>query len=248
MELNWSTFVLEIINFLVLVWLLKHFLYKPVRDVIARRQAGIEKTLTEADAKYAEAKQLQQQYESRLADWEQERRKKREALQRELDVESRQQHEAIKQRMQQEQEKAEVASAKRLLDQQRKMEETAMQQAARFAAKLLKEVSGPDTEARLIDKLIADLTGLPAEQKNRLSHQSVTAADTLEVCSAYPIADTQKRQLQQALVSLTGEDKQVHFNEDKALIAGIRIRIGSWLMHANIDHELSLFAELSRDE
>ena len=48
MELNWSTFILEIINFLVLIWILKRFLYKPVLDVIARRRAGIEKTLSDA--------------------------------------------------------------------------------------------------------------------------------------------------------------------------------------------------------
>jgi len=48
LELSWSTFLLEIINFLVLVWILKHFLYKPVLDVIARRRSGIEKTLADA--------------------------------------------------------------------------------------------------------------------------------------------------------------------------------------------------------
>ena len=48
MELNWSTFVLEILNFLVLVWILKRFLYKPVLAVIARRREGIEKSLAEA--------------------------------------------------------------------------------------------------------------------------------------------------------------------------------------------------------
>ena len=52
MELSWSTFALEIVNFLVLVWILKHFLYKPVMDVIARRRADIESTL--ADAKTAQ--------------------------------------------------------------------------------------------------------------------------------------------------------------------------------------------------
>ena len=37
MQLNWSTFVLEIINFLILVWVLKRFLYKPVLAAIAQR-------------------------------------------------------------------------------------------------------------------------------------------------------------------------------------------------------------------
>ena len=39
MELDWTTFILEIINFLVLVWILHRFLYQPVMNVIAQRRA-----------------------------------------------------------------------------------------------------------------------------------------------------------------------------------------------------------------
>ena len=41
MELNWTTLILEIVNFLILVWILKHFLYRPVLRVIEERRAGI---------------------------------------------------------------------------------------------------------------------------------------------------------------------------------------------------------------
>ena len=37
MQIDWTTLVLEIINFLVLVWILKRFLYKPVMEAIAAR-------------------------------------------------------------------------------------------------------------------------------------------------------------------------------------------------------------------
>ena len=87
MELSWSTFVLEIINFLVLVWILKRFLYKPVLEVIARRRAGIEKTRVDAEALQADAEVLQKQYESRLADWNEERQQARDTLAHELEAE-----------------------------------------------------------------------------------------------------------------------------------------------------------------
>ncbi len=48
MELNWTTFALEIVNFLILVWILKRFLYKPVLEAIARRKTAIDKTLSDA--------------------------------------------------------------------------------------------------------------------------------------------------------------------------------------------------------
>ena len=40
MQIDWTTFALEIINFLVLVWILKRFLYRPVLDTLARRRAA----------------------------------------------------------------------------------------------------------------------------------------------------------------------------------------------------------------
>ena len=39
MELSWPTFFLEIVNFLVLVWILKRFLYKPILQAIEQRKA-----------------------------------------------------------------------------------------------------------------------------------------------------------------------------------------------------------------
>ena len=39
MQIDWWTLALQTINFLVLVWLLTHFLYRPVRQVIAERKA-----------------------------------------------------------------------------------------------------------------------------------------------------------------------------------------------------------------
>jgi len=63
LELNWTTFALEAVNFLVLVWILKRFLYKPVLGVIARRRAAIDRALEEAQTRHAEAQALE-----RLAD------------------------------------------------------------------------------------------------------------------------------------------------------------------------------------
>ena len=66
MEVDWTTFALEIINFLILVWILKRFFYHPVLDVIARRRAGIEKEMADAKAVEEKARVLEQQYENRL--------------------------------------------------------------------------------------------------------------------------------------------------------------------------------------
>ena len=55
MLINWFTVVAQAINFLILVWLLKRFLYKPILHAIDEREKGIATQLAEAEAKKAEA-------------------------------------------------------------------------------------------------------------------------------------------------------------------------------------------------
>ena len=51
MHIDWLTVVAQIVNFLVLVYLLKRFLYGPILQAMDDRQAGIAARLQEADAK-----------------------------------------------------------------------------------------------------------------------------------------------------------------------------------------------------
>ena len=66
MSIDWVTVIAQIANFLVLVWLLKRFLYRPILDGIDAREAEITRRMAEAGeaekkAQAAEATYLQQQ-------------------------------------------------------------------------------------------------------------------------------------------------------------------------------------------
>lgn len=50
MKIDWWTLGLQAINVIVLVWLLSHFLFKPVAAIIAERQAAAARLLAEAQA------------------------------------------------------------------------------------------------------------------------------------------------------------------------------------------------------
>jgi F-type H+-transporting ATPase subunit b len=245
LELNWSTVVLEILNFLILVWILKRFLYQPVLDVIARRRAGIEKTLADAKTRYTEAVGLREKYEGRLAAWDRERQQAREALARELDAERTRKLAELQTTLEQEQEKVRVAGARRQADTLRKMEETALLHAARFTTQLLKQASGPDLEARLADIAIAGLTALPAGRIADLRNSHGKPPEAIRVTSAFPLADEQRQRLEQALASVTGPDIAQQFEQDSALLAGVRISIGPWVLGVNLQDELQGFMELA---
>ena len=65
MLIDWFTVVAQILNFLVLVWLLKRFLYKPVLDAIDAREKGIATKLADAEAKEAEALKEHQEFDDK---------------------------------------------------------------------------------------------------------------------------------------------------------------------------------------
>ena len=245
MELNWSTFVLEIINFLVLVWILKRFLYKPVLDVIARRRQGIEDSLAKAESLRTEGEVLRDQYERRLADWERERQAARETLAGEIEEERRRRLAALVSDLAGERERALAVEERRRVDEVHKTEAAAMTQAARFASRLFSAAAGPELERRLVDLLVDELGRLPEEKIGGLKAAWRKPPEEIRVVSAFDLPGDARQRLQDTLTALVGNSSPVRFERDPELLAGARILIGAWVLHANLQDELAAFAEFA---
>lgn len=247
MELNWSTFVLEIINFLILVWILKRFLYKPVMEAIAKRRASIEQSMQAATAKDQAATALKAQYENRLGEWEQEKQLAREQLHQDIDQERQRLQAQLQAGMQQEAEKARVIADQQRQEEQRRYAQQALQNSVRFTSKLLAEVASPELEARLLTRLLAELNTLAETQQAQLKQALTQPEAKARIQTAYPLADTQRQQLVQALQAIGGRDIACEFAQVQELLAGARIQIGPWLLQASLQDELQAFAEFEHN-
>ncbi len=246
MELSWSTFFLEIVNFLVLVWILKRFLYQPVLDVIAQRRAGIEKNLAEAQDKLAQAQALENQYQNRLNEWGQEKQAARETLRREIEAERARQMAALVTSLDQEREKARVLEERRLRDTLRRNEEQALQHGAQFAGRLLTRFAGPELESRLLQMVLEDLPQLTNDRMEGLRAAYAATEEPIAVTSTFPLDETRRRELQAQFAKLLGPARVAwDFRQDPALGAGLRVRIGPWVLRANLQDELAFFTEMS---
>ena len=248
MELNWSTFALEIFNFLVLVWILKRFLYKPVLNVITRRRETIENQLAEARQLHADADALKERYEHRLSDWEQERQKAMDKLRLELEENRLRQLENLKAELAQEEEKNQVARSRQDKQLIREIEQRALQQGAEFASRLLSEAAGPELENRLFDLLLDGLSLMPADQISDLSNKWGDSPERILVFSAYPLTDEKQHQLEKALCKATGLSTPVFYEQDAKLLAGLNITIGAWVLQLNVRDELQGFMEFAHVE
>ena len=68
----------------------------------------------------------------------------------------------------------------------------------------------------------------------------------MNILSAYPLDMTQRKAIGDACQTLVGRELTCEFLEDRNLIAGLRISVGSWVLRANVQDELSFFAESLR--
>lgn len=244
MELNWSTFLLEVINFLVLVWILKHFFYQPVQEVIEGRRRKIEENMARAEALRKEAVAMKEQYLGRLDDWEEEKRQAREKLYAEINEERTRLLSALEATLDKEREKSRVLEERRLAEIQRANEETAITHGSRFATQLLSRFADAALENRLLHLLCKDLAGLPLRQQDEL--RALFAEDdqqVVKITSAFPLAAEQRQLLQEELVRFLGRAVACEFRVDTSVLAGITVNVGPLVLRANLRDELQFFNE-----
>ncbi len=243
MELDWSTFSLQILNFLVLVWLLKRFLYKPVFTVITDRQAALERLRADAERLRIEGEALKQRYEGRLAEWEREKEKARAVLMEEHGAERTRLMGELHVSLEQERQKAKAREERRRQELQRQTEEAALAQGARFAARLLERLARPDLTAQLAALTLEELRELPEERRRTIRSICQNGESAAQVLTAHRLDDAHRAAFAAVLEELTGRPVTCAWDEDASLLAGVRISVGPWVLAANLRDELKGFME-----
>lgn len=239
MEFDVSTLIFEVINFLILLWLLKRFLYQPVLSVIEKRRQQIESELAQAARQEGDAQALKQQYERRLLDWDDEKSLAKDVLAQEINAER------IKRIQQLDSEQAQLQKKNIIHLQQQQSawrsqaEAEALQLGGAFASRLLTSLTCAELDVRLLQLFIEQLMNLPEEA---LSELSAVELSKVQVTSAHVLDDVHKESIRQALERKLGLiNAQWLFSEDESLIAGLRVSVAGWNMGANLQDELRFF-------
>jgi len=247
MQIDATTFVLELINFAILVWILHRFLYRPILAAIDRRRSAIEASIEEARSTREAAEKLRQAYEDRFTGWEQERAQARATLTAELAAQREKALAEVARSAEQERDRLAAVQARRTQDLQRETEEHALEQAAAFAARLLERLAGPETDARLIDTFLADLDGWPAARIDELRAAAHAVQGRVQVTSARSLDAAAQARVTQALEARLELRCEAAFDVDAALLAGLCVAIGPWLLQADLRDELQYFASGPED-
>lgn len=242
MEFDWTTFALEVLNFLVLVWLLMRFFYRPVLSVIEARRAETAKTIADAETVRREAERLQGEYQAHLAEVDKERAAAKAGLNAEIAAERSRRLAAVGAEIVEERKRRVALEAREKSEVEFALERQAMVIAARFAARFLERLAGPELEAKLADLALSELDAQGSDRLDALHLALKDPGVSIKVVSAYRLDEARRAAFTQALGRLAGRALVPKFAEDTALKAGICIMAGSWVLMANLRDELNFFA------
>lgn len=246
MEFEWTTFALEILNFLVLIWILKRLLYKPILKAIAERKAEIQKTLSDAETLRKDAQALQEQYENRQIEWNREKETVRNRMVEEVNAEKVRLLAALHNSLGQEREKARALEERRRTELTQQAEDAAVAQGGRFAARLLARLASAELEAKLVEILVEDLRWIPDNRRQAIRSACAKGDVRAIVTSAYPLIQSERTSLLEAIESLLGQSISCEWRQDLDLMAGIRLSLGPWMLGANLQDELKAFSEAAQ--
>lgn len=246
MELDWTTFLLEIANFLILVWIMNRLLYRPVMNAIAVRRAGLARTAAEAQRLREDAADLEARYRSRLTEWEREKEGLRKQMQVELSADRTRSEAALQASLAQEREKERAIRDQDLRDRLREMEELALSQGSRFVTRLLEDLATRELEERLQELFLSSLAKLPAERLRAIAEALGASGVPVRAASAFVCPEERRAEIRRGLAETCGYQGNIEFVEEPALLAGFRLSAGPWIMDATLRGELGFFTEAAR--
>lgn len=246
MQIDWFTVIAQVINFLVLVLLLKRFLYRPIIEAMERREQLIADRLHSADEKVAEAENVTQTFQARILDLED----RKEAI---LDEARQQVH---TQRVEElEQLRQEVADTRTLWHEEVESEKNAFlrearksigNQACTIAHKVLQELASAELEKELISLFLKRLLQMEGDKRAELAAALIEQQGAIEVATSFEVESELQQSINSSLAEISGTAIETQYVRSDDLICGIALHLPAHKIVWSIDEYLGdLEASLS---
>lgn len=234
MQIDWWTLLFQTINFLILVWLLQRFLYRPVLAVIDRRRKATDeliesakKARDEAEAQRAaleaDREQIGRERDAMLA----EARHDADDLRATMTSDARQEVDKV------------MAEGRDQLAREREDAVVDLHRHARtlavgLADHVLHAVADERLDDAFFNAAIASLEDLPPDELESL-RKAVAKSDrktpAIRLVTAKELEPEQKARYQTALAGVLGGEAAVGYAVDGDLIAGVEIHLPHTIVH-----------------
>lgn len=246
MEIDWFTFAAQIINFLILLALLKRFLYGPILKAIDDREAEIASRFEQVEEQQKAVDSARDNFEART----QELAHAKQQLLAEAAEECEQwKNERLADaRAETEESRSSWFAA---IDRERgQFKDNLLSQYRRHSLRLAEGILSclADRTAQdfLVDAFIRRLQ--ESERKTSGDQSTSEPVEMTTVRSAFELSTNQQAKLKAALVQIGYSSDGIHFRVDESLVCGVEIRTRdhevSWNVSESLDY---LAADFSRD-
>ena len=223
MLIDWFTVGAQIVNFLILVWLLKHFLYKPILDAIDAREKRIAAELADADAKKAEAERERTDFEDKNKAFDQQRI----ALLGKATDEAKAERERLIGEVKKDAENLRANQADALRGDQVRLgsEITLLAEKEVFAIarKTLTDLANVSLEERVGEVFTRRLRELDPKAKQLLGEALKNSSQPALVRSAFELPADHKAAIQNALNETFSAVVRVKFEDSQDVVCGIEL-------------------------
>jgi F-type H+-transporting ATPase subunit b len=223
MLIDWFTVGAQIINFIVLVWLLKRFLYKPILHAVGEREKRIAKDLAAAGAKMAEADKRRDEFERKNAEFDgqratllgkateeaaSERGRLLDEARKTADAQSAKRHETLQ---------AEARSLSLAIRRR------TQQEVFGIARKALTDLASASLEEQMAEMFIRRLRAMDGKAKAGLAEVLKAAPNLAIVRSAFDLPTEERTSIQKAIDETFSGEFHLQFETATDLIGGIEL-------------------------
>jgi F-type H+-transporting ATPase subunit b len=243
MLIDWFTVVAQIINFLILLALLKWLLF----DRIVRAMDEREKTIAQ---RLEEAARNREQAEQQAADLEQERQQlasQRDRLLEEARRDADQQREELTSAARQEVDKLREDWRHTALDQQEEIVRQYNQHAAdtlrQAVEQALRDLADMPLQEAAIRRFLHQLEQLDEPQWRQLTQHDGDATSRLVVTSASELPEEPRQQITQTLRRRLGDKATIAYETSADLLSGVEVRTRGHALGWNLRSYLEAFSE-----
>jgi len=241
MLVDWFTVIAQVINFLILVLLLRKFLYKPVLRAIEAREKKIAAQIRDAESQKAEAAKQKEEF-----------RLKNESIQqasREMLAKAEQEAGEERKRLMEETKKEAAALQVQLRDMLSKEEERLRSGIVRFTTsevfalsrKIFSDLADTNVQQKMVDVFIRRLNSLDSEERNRLRSELRLSPDaSVIIKSGFPLSAGQREAVSSFIKSEMAPDAELQFSEEPERITGIELAAKGYKVAWSVEEYLSV--------
>jgi F-type H+-transporting ATPase subunit b len=239
MKFNIWTLLFQIINFVVLLYILRRILYKPIREIIEKRRGLIAKTVEDAEKTKKEALELKEKHQEELNKLKELQGKmleqtREEALKGRNKLLSEAEKDAAKIN---EKEKALFDAEKRKIESE--LKNKAIEIVSVFASNLLKDISDEELHKAIFRKLLKENGKIVSDISKIKEKEEIL---NIDLVTAYPLRTDDVKTFQEALESHLAKKVKMNMTIDKTLIAGVRIKAYDMIYDSSLAGQVNALA------